>query len=166
MNVILGIDPGSVKTGWCLMDAAAEVHDYGLFAYSPKKYQAEERLVMLFCDLLALVEDRRPDVIGCEEPMAVFWHRNKTTERRIITAFAAPFYVAALKGIPFRSVTPKEVRLSGFHKKALVDTALFLGIEVIPKSRADIADAVGAAAHLVPYSFLEWKAQRWKKHYG
>jgi len=167
MKMVLGIDPGTIRTGWCVLNGREPV-DWGIISFSTSKHDAWERLRLTYFALKDRIELFEPDIVAAEEPFPIMLHKNPETDRKIMCAFAAAMYAAYECKREFVSVHPMQVRHSGFHKRAPDHAIEFLGwegkdkITVAKKKLADLWDAVGVATHVAGFTYDEWKAERWQ----
>ena len=162
--LILAIDPGSENAGWCVGRGRTYI-DSGVMTFTTDP-DAWERLPLVFFRVLRMACTLGPDVIAAEEPIAVGFHRNAETDRKIISAFAAPLYVAALLGIEFVRVHSSSVKKTGFHKRAKRDVALLIETETGERPKKvwpDQADAVGVWAHVSGRYVEELFVEKWAK---
>ena len=161
--LILAIDPGSENVGWCVGRGRTYI-DSGRIRVG--NGDAWDRLPRIFFRVLRMACEWGPDVIAAEEPVPVYAHKNPETDRKIISAFAAPLYVAALLGVEFVRVHPSSIRHTGFHKRARRDVALLIEAETGERPKKvwpDQADAVGVWAHVSGRYVEELFVEKWAK---
>ena len=75
---ILGIDPGYATTGFGILEAgrgSVQLLNYGTIT-TPTTLTFPERLVVLYDDMVQLIETVKPDAVAVEE---LFWGHNVTT---------------------------------------------------------------------------------------
>lgn len=144
---ILGLDPGSVRTGYGLIDctAAGERH----VANGCINVRGEDFLVRLrriFEAIALLIQEHRPDEIAIER---VFVHRNVDSALKLGQARGAAICAAVALGASAHEYAPRAIKLavSGFGgadklQVARMVTAL-LSLEHRPM--ADAADALAVA---------------------
>lgn len=110
--IILGIDPGSRKTGYAFIDNKADkishIHS-GFIAVKGELFPA--RLGCIFKSLNALIQEYHPDAMSIEN---VFMHKNASSALKLGQARGAAICSAMHHNIDVAEYAPKEV------KKALV----------------------------------------------
>jgi crossover junction endodeoxyribonuclease RuvC len=153
---VLGIDPGTVRMGYGVVDASPqpEADDYGVIAL-PSSLPLEKRLYQLHTHILNMIHIFHPDAIAVEDPFV------GKGERRFVgpaiavgQAQALVFIGAASQDVPVFRYTPAQI------KRAVVDygaatkeqmqrtIAATLGLTDLPESDAADALSVGLC-HLV-----------------
>mgnify|MGYP000547429416 FL=1 len=76
--IVLGIDPGYATTGFGILEAGCgsiQLLNYGTIT-TPTTLTFPERLVVLYDDMVQLIETVKPDAVAVEE---LFWGHNVTT---------------------------------------------------------------------------------------
>ena len=105
---VLGIDPGTVKMGWGLVDnEGGHVSFWTYGNFSAPRDTVSTLLAFLHRRLTGKVETFHPDVIAIE---AGFVGRNQKTALVIGYARAICHLVAGQHGLPIREHTPTEVK--------------------------------------------------------
>ena len=153
---VLGIDPGTVKMGYGVVDSEPEprADDCGVIALSSST-PLEFRLYQLYTHILNLIHVFNPDAIAVEEPFV------GKGERRFIgpaiavgQAQALVLIGAASQAVPIFRYTPAQVKRAvadyGAASKEQMQRAVAatLGLEQVPES--DAADALGVGlCHLI-----------------
>jgi len=147
---VLGVDPGLTRCGLGVVDGGPG-RAPALVAVSvirtPPERDIPQRLVALERDLVACIEEYRPDVVAVER---VFAQHNVQTVMGTAQAAGVTMLVAARRGIPVVQHTPSEVKAaitgSGRAGKPQVGAmvARLLGLAEVPKP-ADSADALALA---------------------
>ncbi len=121
--MILGIDPGTIRTGWGLVE-----YDDGKFGESmcgfigvPQSWRMSQRLFRIHGELDRLMKEHLPDVVAVETP---FVGPNPKTALAIGQALAIVMIVAEAWAIRLSYYSPAEVKLAasgyGGAKKAQV----------------------------------------------
>ena len=113
--LILGIDPGSVVTGYGLVESAPRrfrLIDSGVIRPDPKLPFAR-RLLQIYDDLLTLIADRTPDEVALE---SVFYGENVQTMMKMCHARGVIVLAVVNSNRPLSEYTPAEV------KRAVVGT--------------------------------------------
>lgn len=148
--LILGIDPGLATIGIGIVERgereAVKAIDW-MTIQTPKGLPIGERLVELQKDLMAIVDDVKPDLAVVEK---LFFKKNITTA--IDVAHARGVILAALteRGVPILEPTPMELKMSitgsGAADKSGIQQMLMMELKLkeIPKPD-DAADALALA---------------------
>ena len=146
---ILGIDPGSHRVGYGLLDCTPgqfEVVAFGTIEVPPKS-PASLCLQTIFTDLQELLLCFQPELAVIEQ---LFFFRNLTTVIPVAQARGVILLSLANQGLAVAEYTPMQVKLglTGYGKasKQEVQEALqhVLGLEKIPRPD-DAADALALA---------------------
>lgn len=106
---ILGIDPGYATTGFGLIEAdrgTYQLLQYGVVT-TPKDLPFQQRLVMLYDDLMRLVEVTKPDAAAVEE---LFWGHNITTGIGVSHGRGVILLALAKSNVPSFEYTPMQVK--------------------------------------------------------
>ena len=125
---VLGIDPGTVMTGYGIVEGSASVRlvDGGTLRFSPR-VPIERRLWSIFEGICGLIESHQPDEVAIEEP---FVGINVRSAFMIGRAQAVAILAAARSGLPTAYYSPAEVKrqVSGYGRsdKAQVRTMVLL----------------------------------------
>jgi crossover junction endodeoxyribonuclease RuvC len=144
---ILGLDPGSQRTGFGIIDcgAGAERH-VASGCIDVVGAEMVVRLQRIYAAISALVAEHRPDAIAIER---VFIHRNPDSALKLGQARGVALCAAATLGASVHEYAPRAIKLAvtGFGAAAKPQVALMvrtlLKLPVTP--RADAADALAAA---------------------
>ena len=146
---VLGIDPGTVKMGYGLIesdDDKLRMLDCGVLTAS-SKLPPTDRLHVLYKKLREIVDHHQPDEVAVEEP---FVARNVRSALAIGRAQALAILVAADNGIPISTYAPTRVKQAitdyGVSGKEQVQhmVQIHLGLPQIPRP-SDAADALAVA---------------------
>ena len=153
---VLGIDPGTIRMGYGVLDADPQprADDYGVIALA-KKMPLEQRLYQLHTHILNLIHVFNPDVIAVEEPFVGRGDRQFIGPAIAVgQAQAVVFIGAASQAIPLFRYTPAQIKLCvadyGTATKVQMQQtiAATLSLKEIPES--DAADALGIGlCHLI-----------------
>ena len=148
--IVLGIDPGTAKTGFGLVeeDAAGEAKliRYGVIL-TPAGGPMPERLRSIYQDVTALIRAAAPESVAVEE---LFFSRNVTSALSVGQARGVVLLAAAQAGLTVYEYKPNEVKqaLVGYgnaDKKQIQEMLrIMLRLEDIPRPD-DAADAVAVA---------------------
>lgn len=145
---ILGIDPGTTRIGYGLIESkgnAIALLDSGLLTIA--SVGAHDRLVDLADAYKELLRRERPELIGFEK---LFFAKNVTTGLAVAQARGVLLYLTAKAGIPFLEFSPTEVKAQiagyGSADKQTVATMVkrITGVAAIP-GPDDVTDAIAIA---------------------
>ncbi|ASR42479.1 MULTISPECIES: crossover junction endodeoxyribonuclease RuvC [unclassified Luteimonas] len=149
MTRILGIDPGSQRTGVGIIDVDAagrvtHVHHAPLSLLSAGDFPA--RLRRLLVGLGELVELHRPDEVAIER---VFMSRNPDSALKLGQARGAAIGAVVLRDLPVHEYAASEIKLAvvgrGSAEKGQVQHMVGLMLGLTGKLQADAADALAVA---------------------
>jgi crossover junction endodeoxyribonuclease RuvC len=145
---ILGIDPGTARLGYGIIDAGdgyAAV-DFGTIETSAKDTMAQ-RLLQLHQALTHLIATHAPEAMAIEQ---LFFSRNVTTAISVGQARGVAMLAAAQAGLPVTEYTPAEVKqaISGYgnadKQQVQFMVQLLLELDAVPHPD-DAADALAIA---------------------
>lgn len=146
---ILGIDPGYATTGFGILEAgrgSVQLLNYGTIT-TPTTLTFPERLVVLYDDMVQLIETVKPDAVAVEE---LFWGHNVTTGIGVSHGRGVILLAICKSGAPLFEYTPNQVKQAvvGYggadkHQVQMM-VRMLLGLREIPKPD-DAADAVACA---------------------
>lgn len=143
---ILGIDCGSERTGFGVIDSDGESHQvvtYGAVQSSPR-HAFPQRLQKIYSDLVALIKKFSPDEVAIEE---VFYASNVKSALKLGHVRGVALLAATEHGIPISEYSPLEVKSSvvgyGRAEKSQVQemVKVLLRLDKIPQPD-DAADAL------------------------
>jgi crossover junction endodeoxyribonuclease RuvC len=149
MTRILGIDPGSQRTGVGLIDVDAggktiHVHHVALVLLEAEDFP--RRLKLLLDGLGALIEQYRPDEVAVEK---VFMAKNPDSALKLGQARGAALCAAVLRDLPVHEYAAKEIKLAvvgtGGADKSQVQHMVGVMLGLHGKLQADAADALAVA---------------------
>jgi crossover junction endodeoxyribonuclease RuvC len=105
---ILGIDPGTTKLGYGIVDGEEEMEmvDYGVLIFSPRT-SIEERLHSIYAELSNIILKHRPDEVAIEEP---FIGSNVRSAFAIGRAQAIAILAVTSQGLPIYYYSPAKVK--------------------------------------------------------
>jgi crossover junction endodeoxyribonuclease RuvC len=147
---VIGIDPGTARTGWGVVELNKGTLKPIVFGYvktTPEQSNAE-RLKKIYYDLLAVIKDTKPEVMAIEK---VFFNTNVKTALSVGQARGVCLLAAAIADIPAYEYNTSEVKsiITGYGRatKSEIATRIkdFLKLEEIPKPD-DVTDALAIAA--------------------
>jgi len=145
---ILGIDPGSVATGYGVVErrGAVAVHIAHGTLRPPRSAALPLRLAFLHAEVARLVAMQRPDAVAVEQ---VFAGRSPLSALVLGQARGAVLAALATAGVPIREIPPQHVKLAvtgtGAAEKSQVQAMVrrLLALDATPQR--DAADALAAA---------------------
>ena len=146
---ILGVDPGYAIVGCGVLDYAGNrftVVDYRAVT-TPAKMPFEKRLLSIYRDMSALIEEFHPDAMSIEE---LFFYHNVTTGIDVAQARGVILLAAAEAGLEPFEYTPMQVKQAvvGYgnaEKHQVMDmTKRILNLRELPRPD-DVADALALA---------------------
>ena len=149
MTRILGIDPGSQRTGVGIIDVDASGKATHVF-HAPLLLLGEgdfaARLKRLLDALSVVIEQHRPDEVAIER---VFLARNADSALKLGHARGAAICAVVLRDLPVHEYAAKEIKLavvgSGGADKQQVQHMVGLMLGLAGKLQADAADALAVA---------------------
>ena len=146
---ILGIDPGSVVTGYGIIevqDQELDCKDYGCIK-TDRKADFQDRLCQIYDEVSRLVQESGPDFVAFEE---IFYGRNVKSAIQLSHARGVAVVAAAKTGARLFYYAPREVKqaVTGFggaskeQVQKMVQNLLRLPLPVTP---LDASDALAIA---------------------
>jgi len=147
--IFIGIDPGSARMGWGVIDDAPadpEVVAYGCLETKSGNTDSY-RLRLLFEGFNRLLDKYQPGAMGIED---LFFFKNQKTIVKVGQARGVALLSAELKGISAFSYTPPQIKLAvtGYGKadkrQVQMMTKTILKLDKMPKPD-DTADALAVA---------------------
>lgn len=149
MTRILGIDPGSQRTGIGIIDVQADgrvvhVHHEALVLLAADDFPA--RLKLLAEGLWRVIETYAPDEAAIEQ---VFLSNNAMSALKLGQARGAAIVACVTRGLPVAEYAAKEVKLAlvgkGGADKVQVQHMVGVLLNIKQKLQADAADALAIA---------------------
>ncbi len=144
---ILGIDPGSRKTGFGVLDCAAGSAAYvASGTVRSDKGDFPSRLKQIYTSVGEIVTEYRPDIVAIE---SVFMHRNAGSALKLGQARSAALCATFAFDVEVHEYAPREIKLAivgtGAASKEQVQHMIvnLLGLDGVPAE--DAADALAAA---------------------
>ena len=146
---ILGIDPGYATTGFGILEAgrgSVQLLNYGTIT-TPTTLTFPERLVVLYDDMVQLIETVKPDAVAVEE---LFWGHNVTTGIGVSHGRGVILLAICKSGAPLFEYTPNQVKQAvvgygGADKHQVMEmTRRNLKMEKVARPD-DAADAIAIA---------------------
>jgi crossover junction endodeoxyribonuclease RuvC len=143
---ILGIDPGSVATGYGVVErrGARVAHVAHGTLRPPRGAALPERLAFLHREVARLVADHRPALVGVERVFA-----GRGARSALVLGQARGAVLAALAGVAIRELAPQHVKLAvtgtGAAEKSQVQGMVKRLLALAELPPRDAADALAAA---------------------
>lgn len=146
---ILGIDPGSQRTGVGIVDIDAGGRTTHVFHTALNLLDNDSfplRLKQIFDELCAIVAEHRPDEVAIER---VFMARNPDSALKLGHARGAAICAVVNRGLPVAEYSAKEIKQSvvggGGAEKRQVQHMVSILLNIERKLQADAADALAVA---------------------
>ena len=166
MTRILGIDPGSQRTGVGIIDVDAAGRTTHVF-HAPlnllvgdaaPKGNLPLRLKVLLDRLGEIIDTHRPDEAAIEE---VFMARNPDSALKLGQARGAAICAAVMRDLPVHEYAAREIKLAvvgkGSADKVQVQHMVGIMLNLKGKLQADAADALAVA---ITHAHVRASAQR------
>ncbi|CBA16910.1 putative holliday junction resolvasome, endonuclease subunit protein [Xanthomonas albilineans GPE PC73] len=158
---ILGIDPGSQRTGVGIIDVDAAGRARHVY-HAPLRLLGEgdfpQRLKRLLHGLDALIEEYRPQEVAIER---VFMGKSADAALKLGHARGAAICAVVLRDLPVHEYAAKEIKLAlvgkGAAEKQQVQHMVGLMLSLSGKLQADAADALAVA---ITHAHVRATAQR------
>lgn len=149
MTRILGIDPGSQRTGIGIIDIDAAGCTHHVYHAPLVLLGAEDfprRLKLLLQGLAEIIETWRPDEVAIEK---VFMARNPDSALKLGQARGAAMSAVVLRDLPVHEYAAREIKLAvvgrGGAEKEQVQHMVGIMLNLKGKLQADAADALAVA---------------------
>jgi len=150
-KVLLGIDPGTVITGYALIKKEKSTYiplDFGCIT-PPKKDPLSNRYHIIFQSLCHLIEQHRPHEVATETP---FVYENPQTAIKLGGALACVMIAAKKYSLPIFGYEPRKVKrgITGTGSATKEDVAMFIQASLGLQShqfRSDVTDAISIALY-------------------
>lgn len=147
MSIILGIDPGSVKTGFGLIRSNGNNHHYlssGVIRLPTGPLPA--RLRVIFDCISSLIDEHSPDEVAVEE---VFMAKSAGSALKLGQARGAAVAACVSRGLPVAEYTARQIKKSvvgtGAANKEQVQHMVKILLTLPATPQEDAADALAAA---------------------
>ncbi len=145
---VLGIDPGSRRTGYGVVDREGrefQVLSHGTFSPRPRQDLAP-RLAEIAAGIRKVIDETAPDWVAVEE---AFYHESVHSTLVLGHVRGAILAAAAGAGKPVAEYSPREIKLSAVgHGDASKDQVVFMVRRLLRLKGSlapDAADALAAA---------------------
>ena len=147
MPRILGIDPGSLITGFGVIDVDGPRCTYvGSGRIKTAQGAFNERLQVIYEGVCGLLDEYMPHEFAIE---SVFVHRNANSALKLGHARAAAICATFGHGLAFAEYAPREIKLAvvgtGDADKTQVQNMVMRLLELDAEPQADTADALAIA---------------------
>lgn len=144
---ILGIDPGSVKTGYGVINVVArniECVDYGIIKLG--KAPMNDRLRTIFIDIQSLIKTHQPDHVAIE---SVFVSRGLQSALKLGHARGAAICAAVTLDLAVSEYAPRQIKQAitgkGGAAKQQVQYMVGMLLNISKPIQEDAADALAVA---------------------
>ena len=144
---ILGIDPGSIVTGYGVIDSDGSHSSY--VASGPLRVKADTlpvRLKLIFEGITGVIEQHRPQVVAIEN---VFMNRNADSALKLGQARGAAISAAVMQDLQVVEYTPRHIKQAvvgkGSADKEQVQHMVKILLNLAQELQADEADALAVA---------------------
>ncbi len=143
---ILGIDPGSTRIGYGLIESSGSLTaiDFGLIEIP--KQSKEGKIRELHDRFKALLVKTKPELVAIEE---LFFSKNQKTALEVAEARGIMKLLVVQANVPLLEYGPREVKLAitnnGIADKQAVITMVERILKIKIKGPDDIADALAIA---------------------
>lgn len=147
MTRILGIDPGSLYTGYgVLEESASKLRHVASGCIRTEGQAFPERLRMIYLGIQAVVAEYAPQELAVE---SAFVHKNADSALKLGQARAAAICGTLERSLPLSEYTPREIKLAltgkGGASKQQVQHMVKLLLGLSGALQADSADALAVA---------------------
>jgi crossover junction endodeoxyribonuclease RuvC len=152
---VLGIDCGTERTGWGVIDSDGRRHRvlaHGVLTTVPRD-PLESRLRFIACGLRAVIADHTPEAAAVEE---VFYSQNVKTALKLAHVRGVALLAIAEANVSLGEYSPLEVKMSvvGYGRAEKQQVQLMVrsltGVTVESEDAADaLAVAICHATHVV-----------------
>jgi crossover junction endodeoxyribonuclease RuvC len=156
-QIIIGIDPGTVVTGWGVVEAVGSSLSYiahGTIATGGTRGQGD-RLSLIYRGIQEVIKSYEPDGISLEQ---VFFARNAQSALKLGQARGVALLAAAHNGVAVHEYAAAEIKVAvvGYGQATKEQVQRMVGslLKVTGKIPTDAADALAVAiCHLHRQSF-------------
>jgi crossover junction endodeoxyribonuclease RuvC len=157
--VILGVDPGSVRTGYGVIDTDGRRHrlvETGVLAPSPR-FPLPERLRVIHAGIAGLIARLRPEALAVED---IFHAANARTALVLGHVRGVVLLAGAEAGLPVYAFPPATVKLqvTGFGRSEKGQVALMVARLLDLPGGGEAGDAADALAVALCHAHLSLPA--------
>lgn len=161
MAIILGIDPGSIRTGFGII--RSEKNNLSHIAHGTihaKGDSIPERLHFIYRELTAIIAAHQPNMAAIEE---VFMRVNVQSALKLGQARGAALIAVAQFSIPISEYSPREIKKTatgyGAASKEQMQFMIRAQLKLTTMPEADAADALAIAICHAQHQFFCEKIQ-------
>jgi len=147
MALILGVDPGSRKTGFGIINVNGNHHEYvtsGVIRLPST--ELPERLKVIFNSLIEIIETHCPQAVAVEQ---VFMAKNAGSALKLGQARGAAITACVSQGLEVTEYSARQIKQAvvgtGAAKKEQVQHMVKTLLNLPAAPQEDAADALGAA---------------------
>jgi len=144
---ILGIDPGSIVTGYGVIDSDGTHNRH--VASGPLRVKAEtlpERLKLIFEGITQVILEYQPEAVAIEK---VFMNRNADSALKLGQARGAAISAAVMQDLPVSEYTPRHIKQAVVGKGAAAKEQVQHMVKILlnyqGELQSDEADALAVA---------------------
>ena len=148
MALILGIDPGSRKTGFGIINVNGDQHDYvtsGVIRL-PTEQELPERIKVLVASLAEIIETHTPQQVSIEQ---VFMAKNAGSALKLGQARGAAIAACVMQDLTVAEYSARQIKQavvgSGAADKEQVQHMVKILLRLPAMPQEDAADALAAA---------------------
>ena len=147
-QIIIGIDPGTVVTGWGVVEAVGSSLSYIAHGTIPTAgaHGQGDRLSLIYRGIQGVIKSYEPDGISLER---VFFARNAQSALKLGQARGVALLAAAHNGVVVHEYAAAEIKVAvvGYGQATKEQVQRMVGslLKVTGKIAADAADALAAA---------------------
>ena len=147
MAIILGIDPGSRKTGFGVINAQGDRYQYlGSGVIRVGDYAFAERLKRIYESIQVIIHEHSPDVMVVEQ---VFMAKNANSALKLGQARGAAITAGATAGVEVMEYSARQIKQAvvgiGGADKLQVQHMVTHLLKLSASPQEDAADALAAA---------------------
>lgn len=147
MSIILGIDPGSRKTGFGIIRHVGDQCEYlGSGVIRVEKYEFAQRLGNIFTALQSIIDEYSPQVMVVEQ---VFLAKNASSALKLGHARGAAIVAGANAGLDMHEYSARQIKQAivgkGAASKDQVQHMVSHLLKLSSPPQEDAADALAAA---------------------
>jgi len=147
MHRILGIDPGSRKTGFGIIEIIKhQPHYVASGVIKLDTGDLAERLERIFLDLQTIIKQYQPTVVAIEQ---VFMAKNANSALKLGQARGAALTAVATHQLPVAEYAARKIKQAitgyGQAEKVQIQTMVMSLLKLNKKPQVDAADALAAA---------------------
>jgi crossover junction endodeoxyribonuclease RuvC len=144
---ILGIDPGSLVTGFGIIDSNGnENHHVASGAIKTRGDELPDRLKTIFEGISDVIRTHAPEIVAVEK---VFMNRNADSALKLGQARGAAITAAVMQDIPVAEYTPRHIKQAVVGKGAADKSQVQHMVKVLVNFQGDLqpdqADALAVA---------------------